>query len=367
MEGPSVVPDSLDFHAECRAVDFIPTFRTSRDIYNHEPCQGKNITDNHGRLTEGNDCFEQHDEGNSDGDDNEHSDQSNINGEDDSDEEDDSDSDYDGSDETDNGNDDSSDYDSEDDYPSENDSKHTSPYREWIDYESSLIPHFHLAAPQNKMELAIHKRKMWCQQFAIFWTLNAVMWCVAKPVSDWQLPGTWKGYWMVHLFIGPPVCVIAMNVSYKMAGLFDPYPTLFAIMENPEYRPTLQILNRHPHRRAQVPNNSGSWSPRCYWLEDLEDSLYSDDEESDTDEDDSENYNSDDSYHSENDSSEDSQLPSSSSPSNPAAQTSTTTTSSTLLVTIAHSFYSFLSCGMLLPLFLISPFLWISKRYFHIG
>ena len=138
-------------------------------------------------------------------------------------------------------------------------------------------------------------------------------------------------------------------------------------MENPEYRPTLQILNRHPHRRAQVPNNSGSWSPRCYWLEDLEDSLYSDDEESDTDEDDSENYNSDDSYHSENDSSEDSQLPSSSSPSNPAAQTSTTTTSSTLLVTIAHSFYSFLSCGMLLPLLLISPFLWISKRYFHIG
>ncbi|THV80465.1 hypothetical protein D6D02_00729 [Aureobasidium pullulans] len=138
-------------------------------------------------------------------------------------------------------------------------------------------------------------------------------------------------------------------------------------MENPEYRPTLQILNRHPHRRAQVPNNSGSWSPRCYWLEDLEDSLYSDDEESDTDEDDSENYNSDDSYHSENDSSEDSQLPSSSSPSNPAAQTSTTTTSSTLLVTIAHSFCSLLSCGMLLPLLLISPFLWISKRYFHIG
>ncbi|THX62994.1 hypothetical protein D6D11_02089 [Aureobasidium pullulans] len=115
-------------------------------------------------------------------------------------------------------------------------------------------------------------------------------------------------------------------------------------MENPEYRPTLQILSRHPHRRAQVPNNS-----------DLEDSLYSDDEESDTDEDDS-----------ENDSSEDSQPPSSS-PSDPATQTSTTTTSSTLLVTIAHSFYSFLSCGMLLPLLLISPFLWISKRYFHIG
>jgi len=126
-------------------------------------------------------------------------------------------------------------------------------------------------------------------------------------------------------------------------------------MENPNYRPTLQILNRHPHRRAQVPNNSGSWSPRCHWLEDLEDSLYSDDEESDTDEDDS-----------ENDSSEDSQPPSSS-PSDPATQTSTTTTSSTLLVTIAHSFCSLLSCGMLLPLLLISPFLWISKRYFHIG
>lgn len=127
-------------------------------------------------------------------------------------------------------------------------------------------------------------------------------------------------------------------------------------MENPNYRPTPQVLSRHPHRRAQVPNNSGSWSSRCHWLEDLEDSLYNDDEESDTDEDDS-----------ENDSSEDSQLPSSSSPSNPAAQTSTTTTSSTLLVTIAHSFYSFLNCGTLLPLLLISPFLWISKRYFHIG
>ncbi|THZ86417.1 hypothetical protein D6C84_02521 [Aureobasidium pullulans] len=126
-------------------------------------------------------------------------------------------------------------------------------------------------------------------------------------------------------------------------------------MENPNYRPVLQILNRHLHRRAQVPNNSGSWSPRCYWLEDLEDSLYSDDEESDTDEDDS-----------ENDSSEDSQPPSSS-PSDPAAQTSTTTTGNTLLVTIAHSFCSLLSCGMLLPLLLISPFLWISKRYFHIG
>ncbi|THW81128.1 hypothetical protein D6D17_09772 [Aureobasidium pullulans] len=103
-------------------------------------------------------------------------------------------------------------------------------------------------------------------------------------------------------------------------------------MENPNYRPTLQILNRHPHRRAQVPNNSGSWSPRCYWLEDLEDSLYSDDEESDTDADDSVNYNSDDSYHSENDSSEDSQLPSSSSPSslnpNGSFQTSTAKSSS---------------------------------------
>lgn len=141
-------------------------------------------------------------------------------------------------------------------------------------------------------------------------------------------------------------------------------------MENPNYRPTLQVLSRHPHRRAQVTNNSGGWSPRCYWLEDLEDSLYSDDdddEESDTDEDDSENYNSDDFYYSENDSSEDSQLPSSSSPSNPAAQISTTTTSNTLLVTISDSFCSFLSCGMLLPLLLISPFLWISKRYFHIG
>ncbi|THW56895.1 hypothetical protein D6D19_10568 [Aureobasidium pullulans] len=137
-------------------------------------------------------------------------------------------------------------------------------------------------------------------------------------------------------------------------------------MENPNYRPTPQVLTHHPHRRARVTNDSGGWSPRCYWLEDLEDSLYSDDEESDTDEDDSENYNSDDSYYSENDSSEDSQPPSSS-PSDPATQTSTTTTSSTLLVTIAHSFYSFLNCGMLLPLLLISPFLWISKRYFHIG
>ncbi|THX54293.1 hypothetical protein D6D06_05574 [Aureobasidium pullulans] len=140
-------------------------------------------------------------------------------------------------------------------------------------------------------------------------------------------------------------------------------------MENPNYRPTLQVLTHHPHHRAQVPNNSGSWSPRCYWLGDLEDSLYSDDDdddESDTDEDDSEDYNSDDSYYSENDSSEDSQSPSSS-PSNPAAQTSTTTISSTLLVTISNSFFSFLSCGMLLPLLLMSPFLWISKRYFHIG
>ncbi|KAL2026544.1 hypothetical protein VTO58DRAFT_102524 [Aureobasidium pullulans] len=257
MEDLLVVPDTLDFHAECRAVDFSPIFRTRRDIHNHEPCQRKNIIDNHGHLTEGYDCFERHDEGNSDGDDNEYGDHGNTDGEDNSDEEDNSDSDWDGSDVTDDGNYDSSDYDSEDDYPSENDSKPT--YREWIDYEPSIIPYFHL------------------------------------------------------------------------------------------------ILNRHPHRRAQVPNNSGSWSPRCYWLEDLEDSLYSDDEESDTDEDDS-----------ENDSSEDSQPPSSS-PSDPAAQTSTTTTGNTLLVTIAHSFCSLLSCGMLLPLLLISPFLWISKRYFHIG
>lgn len=220
MEGPSVVPDSLDFHAECRAVDFAPTFRTSRDIHNHEPCQRENIIDNHSRLTEGNDCFEQHDEGNSDGDDNEHGDQSNADREDDSDEEDDSDidSDWDGSDETDDGNDDSSGYDSEDDYPSENDSKPT--YREWIDYEPSLIPYFRLAAPQNKRELTIHKRKIWCQQFAIFWTLNAVTWCVAKSVPDCELYRTWKGLWMVHFSIGPLACAIALNVWLKTTWLF---------------------------------------------------------------------------------------------------------------------------------------------------
>ncbi|THW91042.1 hypothetical protein D6D15_04140 [Aureobasidium pullulans] len=123
MEDPLVVPDSLDFHAECRAVDFKPIFRTRKDIHNHEPCQRKNIIDNHGYLSEGYGCFEQHDEGNSDGDDNEHGDQSNADREDDSD----IDSDWDGSDETDDGNDDSSDYDSEDDYPTKNDSKPTSP------------------------------------------------------------------------------------------------------------------------------------------------------------------------------------------------------------------------------------------------
>lgn len=220
MEDPLVVPDSLDFHAECRAVDFKSIFRTRRDIHNHEPCQRKNITDNPGRLTEGNDRFEQHDEGNSDGDDNEHGDQSNADREDDSDKEDDSDidSDWDGSDGTDDGNDDSSDYDSEDDYPSENDSKHT--YREWIDYEPCLIPYCHLAAPQNKRELAIHKRKIWCQQFGIFWTLNAVMWCVAKSVPDCELSVTWKGLWMVHFSIGPLACVIALNVWSKMTMLF---------------------------------------------------------------------------------------------------------------------------------------------------
>ncbi|CAD0028302.1 unnamed protein product [Aureobasidium pullulans] len=161
MENPLVVPDSLDFHAECRAVDFKPIFRTRKDIHNHEPCQRKNITDNHGHLSEGYDCFEHHDEGNSDRDDNDYGDHGNTDGEDNSDEEDDSDSDWDGSDETDDGNDDSPDYDSEDDYPSENDSKPASPYREWIDYEPCLIPYFHLAAPQNKRELAIHRRKIW--------------------------------------------------------------------------------------------------------------------------------------------------------------------------------------------------------------
>lgn len=159
MEGPSVVPDSLDFHAECRAVDFSPIFRTRRDIHNHEPCQSKNIIDNHGHLTEGNDCSEIHDEGNSDGDDNEHGDQSNADREDNSDEEDDSDSDWDGSDETDDGNDDSSDYDSQDDYPSENDSKHTSPYREWIDGEPSLIPYFRLAAPRIRWSFPCTKER----------------------------------------------------------------------------------------------------------------------------------------------------------------------------------------------------------------
>lgn len=220
MEGPYVVSDSLDFHAECRAVDFTPTFRMSRDIYNHEPCQRKNIIDNHGRLTEGNDYFERHDESNSGGDDDEHSDHSNTNGEDESDEEDDNDSDWDGSDETDDGNDDSSDYDSEDDHSSENDSKHTSPYREWLDYEPSLIPYFRLAAPQNKRELAIHKRKIWCQQLAIFWTMNAVMWCVARLLLDRELYDTVKRHGMVHFLVGPLVCVIAMNVLSKMTVLF---------------------------------------------------------------------------------------------------------------------------------------------------
>ncbi|THX54292.1 hypothetical protein D6D06_05575 [Aureobasidium pullulans] len=142
VEDLLVVPDTLDFHAGCRAVDFSPIFRTRRDNHNHEPCQRKNIIDNHGHLTEGYDCFERHDEGNSDGDDNEYGDHGNTDGEDNSDEEDNSDSDWDGSDETDDGNDDSSDYDSEDDYPSESDSKPT--YREWIDYEPSIIPYFHL-------------------------------------------------------------------------------------------------------------------------------------------------------------------------------------------------------------------------------
>lgn len=217
MEDLLVVPDTLDFHAECRAVDFTPTFRTSRDSYNHEPCQRRNIIDNHGRLTEGNDCFEQHDEGNSDGDDNEHSDNGKVDSDDDSD----SDSDWDGSDETDDGNDDSSDYDSEDDYPTKNDSKPTSPYREWTDYEPSLIPYLHLAAPQNKRELAIHKRKIWCQQFGIFWTLYTVMWCVVKSVSDWELlSGTWKGHWMVHFLFGPLACIVALNVD-EMRGHFS--------------------------------------------------------------------------------------------------------------------------------------------------